>query len=161
LPLLGKRRKQEIRDKRVGEGVEKDLNLDNLNLPSSNLGSVASLLPTGWANSKTKLLQTVIDDVYGALSKICNVVAKSEWTLHKTSRNQAHVDSYLRKVWAIAKSIDAQAFPFRPWSETFGNVSRGWWCSPKYCSAWNICEGKHLPDDLVEETPIDITAGWQ
>ncbi len=86
--------------------------------------------------------------------------AKSEWTLHKTSRNQAHVDSYLRKAWAIAKSIDAQAFPFRPWSETFGNVTRGWWCSPKYCSAWDICEGKSLPDDLWEGTPIDITAGW-
>ena len=87
--------------------------------------------------------------------------AKSEWVLHKTSRNQEHVDSYLRKVWAIAKSIDAQAFPFRPWSETFGNVQRGWWCSPKYCSAWDICEGKALPDDLWEGTPIDITAGWQ
>lgn len=87
--------------------------------------------------------------------------AKQEWVLHKTSRSQEHVDSYLRKVWAIAKSIDAQAFPFRPWSETFGNVSRGWWCSPKYCSAWNICEGKSLPDDLLEGTPIDIKAGWQ
>ncbi len=92
MPLLGKRRKQEIRDKRVGEGVEKDLNLDNLNLPSSNLGSVASLLPTGWANSKTKLLQTVIDDVYGALSKICNVVAKTEWVLHKNTKDKPIIE---------------------------------------------------------------------
>ncbi|KKK67579.1 hypothetical protein LCGC14_2952650 [marine sediment metagenome] len=26
---------------------------------------------------------------------------------------------------------------------------------------WDICEGKSLPDDLMEETRIDITAGWR
>lgn len=85
---------------------------------------------------------------------------KREWDLHTTQRNQAHVDAYLRKAWGVARAIDAQAFPFQPWSETFGNVTRGWWCSPRYCGAWDICEGKDLPDDLVEATPIDIKLGW-
>ena len=86
--------------------------------------------------------------------------SKYGWKAHFTTRDAAHVDAYLRHVWQIARAIDADAYSFNPWSSNFGDYKRGWWCSAKYCAAWDVCEGKAINDDVWEEQPIDITAGW-
>lgn len=86
--------------------------------------------------------------------------SKYEWVPHVTSRTPAEVDAYLRHIWQMARAIDAEAYTFNPWQSNFGDYKRGWWCSSKYCAAWDVCEGKHAHDDVWEEQEIDITVGW-
>ena len=83
-----------------------------------------------------------------------------EWTPYWTERTQAQVDAYLEVAWGAALQIWSGAYTAKPWDSTFGKYKRGWWCSPKYCGAWNVCEAKHIADDLDESVPIDITKGW-
>ena len=82
------------------------------------------------------------------------------WEQHVTERTPSQVDAWIKHAWQRGLQIEAQAFPFTPWDSTFGKFKRGWWCSAKYCAAWDVCEGKSLPDDVWEEQPIEISAGW-
>ena len=84
-----------------------------------------------------------------------------QWDAVRTERSPAQIDSFMRHVWMRATQMDAGAFPFTPWQSTFGDYKRGWWCSAKYCAAWDVCEGKHLADDVWEEQTIEITSGWE
>ena len=87
--------------------------------------------------------------------------SKQQWVAHVTSRTSAEVDAYLRHIWQMARAIDGEAYTFNPWQSTFGDYKRGWWCSAKYCAAWDVCEGKAVHDDVWNEQPIDIKAGWE
>lgn len=84
--------------------------------------------------------------------------ASAEWVEHHTHRGPAEVKAWLRHAWMRAKEIDAQAFPFTPVVTVYGKTQRGWWCSAKYCAAWNVCEGKYLADG-VDETE-QSTPDW-
>lgn len=86
---------------------------------------------------------------------------KRYWEPLSTSRTDAQVEATMRHMWQVARQIDGEAFPFKRTDVSWGKHKRGWWCSPKYCAAWDVCEGKHLNDDVWEETPIDVYAGWQ
>lgn len=84
-----------------------------------------------------------------------------QWELHVTTRTPAQIDAFMRHMWMRALEIDAGAFPFTPWQSQWGEYKRGWHCGVKYCAAWDVCEGKHLADDVWEEQEIDIRSGWE
>jgi hypothetical protein len=83
----------------------------------------------------------------------------SEWQPHKTSRTRAEIDSWLKVAWMRGKQIAYGAFPATTYDSQWGNYSRGWWCSPRFCAAWDICQFKHLADDVDETETIE--KGWQ
>ena len=81
------------------------------------------------------------------------------WRLHETSRTRQQVAAWLRHAFGIAKSIDAGATAYNPTGSSYGKIRRGWWCSPKYCGAWDICPGKYIADDLDETIEAEVV--WQ
>jgi len=83
------------------------------------------------------------------------------WNHWDTHREPEHVTAWLAHAFMRALEIENGAFPFTPWASTFGDFKRGWWCSAKYCSAWDVCEGKYLNDDVWEGQVVQITVGWE
>jgi hypothetical protein len=55
-------------------------------------------------------------------------------------------DAFMAQLLVCARMIADNTFMYTPTSG-FGNSPRGWWCTAKYCNAWNICPGKHLIAD--------------
>lgn len=42
-----------------------------------------------------------------------------------------------------------------------GFKSRGWHCSPQYCDAWKVCDGKYLvADGRADEAPLTLRERW-
>lgn len=53
---------------------------------------------------------------------------------------------------AVAGSMIEHTWTYSPTGQGWGG-ERGWHCSPKYCNAWNACDGRHLVlDDKVDLT---------
>lgn len=73
--------------------------------------------------------------------------SSGEWERYDTHWTDDQIEASRHDAWQVARSIDAQAFPFTPAASTFGKYERGWWCSPDYCGAWNICPGKGMMSD--------------
>lgn len=86
---------------------------------------------------------------------------KSDWSAFETSRSPKDVESALKVAWMLARQIDDGTFTATPWQDTYGKVKRGWWCSAKFCGAWDICQFKNLPDDVYEGQKIDPKMGWE
>lgn len=74
---------------------------------------------------------------------------KGEWGRHVQVVREHNIEAALKLAMTYARQIEAQIFPATPAGESYGKYRRGWWCSAKYCGAWNICEFKGLvPDDV-------------
>lgn len=86
---------------------------------------------------------------------------KRSWQSFRTHRRPEQVDAYLRHAWQRARQIGAGIFPATPLDSTFGDVKRAWYCSAKFCGAWDVCEFKYLPDDVYEAQIRDPKEGWQ
>lgn len=72
--------------------------------------------------------------------------AKQVWSEHITYIEPANIDATLNAFMTWAKMIHREVYPPTPTAPT-GRPGRGWWCSAKFCGAWNICEYKGmLPD---------------
>ena len=76
---------------------------------------------------------------------------RGQWVLHTTRRDRQQVMSWLRHAFGIACAIDAGVVYYTPTQHPYGKSERGWWCSPKYCSAWDHCPGKYLADEFDEK----------
>ena len=79
-------------------------------------------------------------------------VSKGQWTSHHTNWSEAQIMANLGNAWEAGKQIAAEAFPYTPAGSDYGKYGRGWWCSLKYCAAWNICPGKDSIADGVDTT---------
>lgn len=44
---------------------------------------------------------------------------------------------------------------------SWGQDGRGWWCSAKWCGAWDFCEGKFLLDDGKTDEKRDGLITWK
>ena len=86
---------------------------------------------------------------------------EKDWSAFETSRSPKDVESALKVAWMLARQMADGTFTATPWQDTFGKVKRGWWCSAKYCGAWDICQFKNLPDDVYEGQKIDPKVGWE
>jgi len=114
-----------------------------------------------WKETKAhKALQT---DLYMALVKQELDVAIRDWIFWvydrrgrvwepiPTSRRIADIDAALLTALEYGYALEAGILPPTPYTDTFGEMRRGWYCSAKYCSAWNICPAKYLHDDVSEK----------
>jgi hypothetical protein len=70
----------------------------------------------------------------------------SSWDLLTTKRTIPQIDAALATALMFGRQIEAKAFPCTPSTEAFFKHKRGWYCQPKFCSAWNACDAKALPD---------------
>ena len=73
------------------------------------------------------------------------------WSLLKTKRTVAQIDSALNTALEYGRQIEAKAFPCTPVPEASFNKKRGWYCQPKFCSAWNVCDSKFMNDGVNEK----------
>ena len=74
-----------------------------------------------------------------------------EWVAIPTSRKVADINASLTRLLDYGRVLEAGNFFATPTSDTFGDVKRGWYCSAKYCGAWNVCPTKYLNDDIDEK----------
>lgn len=73
------------------------------------------------------------------------------WDRIETSRRIRDIDAALLRLLDEGKALESNAFHATPTTDTFGEVKRGWYCSAKYCGAWNICPAKFLNDNVDEK----------
>ncbi len=76
---------------------------------------------------------------------------KREWTAIPTSRRVADINASLSRLLDYGKILERGSFHATPTTDTFGEIKRGWFCSTKYCGAWNVCPAKYLNDDVDEK----------
>ncbi len=85
--------------------------------------------------------------------------AKFKWNAHTVYVTPKQVSAWLNLAEDVAQSMKAGIYPAKPHGQ--GWTARGWHCSPKYCSAWDVCQAKYLiPDDKADE-PSDRMGDWQ
>lgn len=75
--------------------------------------------------------------------------SKSKWHRMPVERRVIDIEAALRTAYDFGRKIEAKTFTAQPVPETF-TKKRGWYCSAKYCSAWNVCQYKYLSDDVDE-----------
>lgn len=78
------------------------------------------------------------------------VRSKSQWGYLDTSRTVRQVNSALGSALAYGRQIEAGAFVPTPVPDAAFNKQRGWYCSAKFCGAWNVCPAKYLADSKDE-----------
>lgn len=82
---------------------------------------------------------------------------KGEWEKHSTERTDAQIESSLKRTYEYGRMIAAEVFPPTPVVTEYFKHKRGWYCSAKYCSAWNVCDFKYLNDDIDESEVAEIS----
>lgn len=81
--------------------------------------------------------------------------AKAEWSTLTTLRNEQEMRSALLTALEYGKQIRAGAFPATPVVSEFMKRKRGWYCSARWCPAWNVCEHKYM-NDSVDESEVAV-----
>lgn len=118
----------------------------------------------GWAQSKADAgnQASIYTYLYGIPDHVYHVYNRKsgEWELHETVRTIEQVTSALRVAWMTAKAMHHGTLVATPWASTFGKSKRGWYCSAKFCGAWDVCQFKSIQDNVWEGQPIDIKEGW-
>jgi len=84
---------------------------------------------------------------------------KHEWTPFETEWSDIQIEAAVQNAKHAARMIIHDAWQFTPFSTVFGKTQRGWWCSRKYCGAWNICQGKRMISDDTD-TEVEYDPRW-
>jgi hypothetical protein len=82
-----------------------------------------------------------------------------KWERHQTDRTIPQIDAALRTAHQYGLQLEAEVFPCTPVPESSFNKKRGWYCSPKFCGAWNVCEAKYMNDGVNENVVAERK--WQ
>lgn len=86
---------------------------------------------------------------------------KSEdWNTLETSRSLESQAAMFKTAYEYGKQIAAGAFPATPVVEEYKKHKRGWYCQPKWCGAWNICDQKQTYDDGTDFTQV-VVRSWK
>ena len=72
------------------------------------------------------------------------------WKPLHTERKVRQIDAALLTAYESGLQVEAGFYPATPVPESAFQKKRGWYCSPKFCSAWNICPSKYMNDDVDE-----------
>jgi hypothetical protein len=75
--------------------------------------------------------------------------SKSKWNIMPVKRRVKDINAALRTAYDYGRKIEAGVFTATPVPETWAKT-RGWYCGPKYCEAWNICDYKYMADHVNE-----------
>lgn len=78
--------------------------------------------------------------------------------VYETDRKEVHVRATLANAHLRGIQLDSKILPATPIVTEYFKDKRGWYCSPKYCPAWNPCEFKWLNDNVDESA--ERTMSW-
>lgn len=67
-----------------------------------------------------------------------------------TSRTDEEIDAARLQAITFGLQLRSGYLPTTPVKSEYNLYKRGWYCSPKYCNEWDICEGKYLHDSVDE-----------
>ncbi len=81
---------------------------------------------------------------------------KEDWNSLPTARTEGEQEAILKVAFEYGKQVAANVFPPTPIIENYGKRVRGWYCSPKWCGAWNVCEYKGQLNDGTDLQQIAI-----
>lgn len=80
-----------------------------------------------------------------------NYVRRSrDWIKLDTSRSVKQIDAALLSAYHFGLKLEAGLFTAQPVPEASFQKKRGWYCSPKFCGAWNVCSFKYINDTKDE-----------
>lgn len=81
--------------------------------------------------------------------------SKQEWGWHDTRRTMVQAEAFARHAYVRGIQIGLGLYPATPVAKALSR--RGWWCSAKYCNAWNVCPAKDIGDsvNVAEEREDD------
>lgn len=82
---------------------------------------------------------------------------KSDWNVLSTTRTQEQMDASFALAMAYGEQMDAGIYPATPFIENYGKVIQGWYCGPKYCGAWDVCEFKGIG---TKDTTQEVEVTW-
>lgn len=103
-------------------------------------------------------------DVSQAMYVVYNFKDKSwSWDEFKIPVLQSKVDLVLAEFVQMGRVLSiggATASPMKR-GPGWGQDGRGWWCSPKWCGAWDFCEGKLMLDDGQGHERRDSLITWR
>ena len=80
---------------------------------------------------------------------------KAEWSHLTTLRDRQQMDAALLTAVEYGKQIRAEAYPATPVVSEFMKRKRGWYCSARWCPAWNVCEHKFM-NDKTDESEVAV-----
>lgn len=85
------------------------------------------------------------------------------WSEFTTAVTRKQVKRALHEIFKMAAVLDAEAAMASPAKRgaSWGQDGRGWWCSAKWCGAWDFCDGKFLLDDGKAVGSRDNTITWR
>lgn len=69
-----------------------------------------------------------------------------EWESYETTRSVGQVESSVAALEALARTKGAGVYTPRRTTSVWGEVQRGWWCSAKWCDAWEACPYRDIGD---------------
>lgn len=126
-------------------------------------GVVVDWKTSGRAWKETKAHKALQADVYMALVKQELDIAIRDWIFWvynrrgrvweaiPTKRRISDINASLLRAYDYGLALESEILPATPYTDTFGELKRGWYCSAKYCGAWNICPAKYLHDNVKED----------
>lgn len=130
---------------------------------------------SGW--SSTKLPELTQHLFYSALVEVNHGVSITEfsyvvydrkrqewkWSEYTDHFNETAIQLAIEEARKMALILDVQAAPATPMKRGafWGQDGRGWWCTAKWCGAWDFCEGKHLLADGQAGGSRDSTVTWK
>ena len=79
-----------------------------------------------------------------------------DWDSLHTARTEGEQEAILKVAFEYGKQIAANVFPPTPIVENYGKRQRGWYCSPKWCGAWNVCSFKGQINDKTDLTEVAV-----
>jgi hypothetical protein len=89
---------------------------------------------------------------------VCDM-SNYQWKAHKVVVTDIQVDAWWGLANEVGNAVDAGIYAPTPSGQSWTGV-RGWHCSPKYCSAWNVCDAKHLIADMQGIQVRDPKGEW-
>ena len=81
---------------------------------------------------------------------------KGEWESHKTTRNTQQIEAAKKIAWMRALMVAHEIYPATPIVTENFKTKRAWYCSPKFCPAWNVCEFKYIADGFDEQRKKEV-----
>jgi hypothetical protein len=121
----------------------------------------------GWAPDKAEgQLQRI---GYPMMKESINVASFDFWVFDRSAQwwerfrtppgGGPEVRAFAANAMQVARYELEQATTYTPSGGGF--KSRGWHCSPQYCDAWAVCDGKYLvADGRADDKPLTLKERW-
>lgn len=86
-----------------------------------------------------------------------------EWDPHTVKITTTQLDRVATAYLRMGKVLAAEAAIGTPHKRgaSWGQDGRGWWCSPKWCDAWTICDDKYILADGQAGEEVDPLITWK